>query len=113
MKADPSAWNGLGNIAMLKGNPQLALQYIDQAIQIEPGYADALRDREGVRRMLKAQENQAAKQHGGQTACLTRPGPEPKLTRQRNSQALDRLLQGASRQIAIQFELHRSKIVAA
>ncbi|HUI44012.1 MAG TPA: hypothetical protein VL523_18770 [Terriglobia bacterium] len=57
---DASVWNGLGSVAMLRGNPQMALQYIDQALFLQPGYPEALHDREIVLAALKAQEKPAA-----------------------------------------------------
>ncbi|HXJ95205.1 MAG TPA: hypothetical protein VMT20_20375 [Terriglobia bacterium] len=53
---DASVWNGLGTIAMLRGNPQVALQCIDQALFWQPGYPEALHDRELVLAALKAQQ---------------------------------------------------------
>lgn len=58
---DPGAWNGLGSVAALQGNLQLALQYIDQALFLQPGYAEAQYDRQNVVNALKAQENPPAK----------------------------------------------------
>jgi tetratricopeptide (TPR) repeat protein len=57
---DASAWNGLGSVALLRGNPQLALQYIDQALFWQPGYPEALHDRELALGALKAQEKPPA-----------------------------------------------------
>ena len=52
---DPGAWNGLGSVAMLRGDPQMALQYIDQALFFAPDYAYAKQDRETVLAQLKKQ----------------------------------------------------------
>jgi hypothetical protein len=52
---DPGAWNGLGSVAMLRGDPQMALQYIDQALKIEPNYSYAKQDKETVLAQLKKQ----------------------------------------------------------
>jgi Flp pilus assembly protein TadD len=50
---DPSAWNGLGSIAMLRGEPKVALEYIDQALKIEPEYAEALADKQTALNALR------------------------------------------------------------
>ena len=53
---DPAAWNGLGSVALLRGEPDHALVYIDRALEIEPDYAAAKHDREIALQMLKRQE---------------------------------------------------------
>jgi hypothetical protein len=55
---DPSAWNGLGSIALLRGEPRIALEYIDQALQIAPTYPEALNDKQVALSMLQQQANQ-------------------------------------------------------
>jgi hypothetical protein len=57
---DASVWNGLGSVALLRGNPKLALQYIDQALFWQPEYPEALHDREIALSALKAEENSSA-----------------------------------------------------
>ena len=49
---DASAWNGLGTIALLRHDPRTALQYIDRALEIQPGYNEARQDRDLALRML-------------------------------------------------------------
>jgi tetratricopeptide (TPR) repeat protein len=49
---DASAWNGLGSIALLRNDPKTALQYIDQALKIQPDYDLARQDRDTALRML-------------------------------------------------------------
>lgn len=53
---DASAWNGLGSVYILRGDPQNALQYINKALEIQPGYEEALHDREVARNLLAAQQ---------------------------------------------------------
>ena len=57
---DANVWNGLGSVALLRGSPQMALQYIDQALFLQPGYPEALHDRELALAALKAQEKSTA-----------------------------------------------------
>lgn len=54
---DASAWNGLGSVALLTGDYNAALQYIDKALQIQPNYAEALQDRETALTELRKQES--------------------------------------------------------
>ncbi|MBP6708540.1 MAG: TIR domain-containing protein [Candidatus Accumulibacter sp.] len=54
--ADPSAWNGLGSVALIRKDPGSALYYIKRALDISPNYAAALKDRETALQMLKQQE---------------------------------------------------------
>ena len=49
---DAGAWNGLGSVALLRNNPDKALYYIDTALELEPNYPEAIRDRETVLKML-------------------------------------------------------------
>ncbi len=51
--SDAGAWNGLGSVAMLRGEYQKALVYIDMALEIEPNYEAALQDREMIMRLMK------------------------------------------------------------
>jgi tetratricopeptide (TPR) repeat protein len=53
---DVSVLNGLGDMALWRGDPQTALQYIDKALFLEPGYQEARNDREVALAMIKAQE---------------------------------------------------------
>jgi tetratricopeptide (TPR) repeat protein len=53
---DPAAWNGLGSVALLRGQPDHALAYIDRALEIQPNYGAAKHDREIALQMLKRQE---------------------------------------------------------
>jgi len=57
---DPSVWNGLGSVVMLRGNPRLALQYIDQALLLQPEYPEALHDRAVALAALQAREKPVA-----------------------------------------------------
>ena len=50
---DPAAWNGLGSVALLRGEPDHALVYIDRALEIQPDYGAARHDREIALQMLK------------------------------------------------------------
>jgi tetratricopeptide (TPR) repeat protein len=52
---DPSAWNGLGNVALLRNDPSSALNYIDRALEIRPDYEAARNDRTLALRMLQEQ----------------------------------------------------------
>ena len=54
---DAGVWNGLGSVALLRGNAQLALQCIDQALFWQPGYPEALHDREVALAALAAQQS--------------------------------------------------------
>ena len=56
---DASVLNGLGSVWLLRGNPRMALQYIDKALFLQPGYQEALGDRELALAALKAQEKPA------------------------------------------------------
>jgi Flp pilus assembly protein TadD len=57
---DASVWNGLGSVALLRGDPQMALQYIDQALFLQPGYPEAVQDRELALAAMKTQAKAAA-----------------------------------------------------
>lgn len=50
---DASAWNGLGSVALLRDEPQQALQYIERALELEPDYPPARHDRNVALEMLK------------------------------------------------------------
>jgi len=50
---DAGAWNGLGNVYLLRNDPRKALRYINRAIEIEPGYTEAINDRQIAVGMLK------------------------------------------------------------
>jgi tetratricopeptide (TPR) repeat protein len=43
---DASAWNGMGSVALLRGQPKQALRCIDKALSLVPRYPAALHDRE-------------------------------------------------------------------
>ena len=58
---DESAWNGLGSVALLRGDPRSALQYIDRALELRPDYPDALIDRQTAIEEIKKQEQSSAK----------------------------------------------------
>lgn len=49
---DAGAWNGLGSVALLRGDPARALQHIDRALELKPAYPEAKADRREVLRML-------------------------------------------------------------
>ena len=50
---DAGAWNGLGSIALLRGEYQKALAYIEKALEINPNYEEAKNDRETTLNQLK------------------------------------------------------------
>lgn len=50
---DAGAWNGRGSVEALRGNYKESLDYIDRALQIDPKYEAARRDRKEVLRRLK------------------------------------------------------------
>jgi len=41
---DPSAWNGLGSVSLMRDDPWSAEVYIRRALEIEPNYPEALHD---------------------------------------------------------------------
>jgi tetratricopeptide (TPR) repeat protein len=45
---DAGAWNGMGSVAMLRGELRPALRYIDKALSLMPDYPAALQDRATV-----------------------------------------------------------------
>lgn len=45
---DAGAWNGMGSVALLRGQQKPALRYIDKALSLVPRYPAALHDRELV-----------------------------------------------------------------
>lgn len=49
---DAGAWNGLGSVYALRGEPEKALPYIEKALEINPQYKDAALDRETVKKMI-------------------------------------------------------------
>lgn len=53
---DPSAWNGLGSVALLRNDPVSALYYIDRALEIRPDYNAAQHDRVIAVQMLEQQK---------------------------------------------------------
>ena len=53
---DAGAWNGLGNVALLRKDPKTALQYIEKALDLMSNYPEAINDREIALTMLKEQE---------------------------------------------------------
>jgi Tetratricopeptide repeat len=55
-RKDPSAWNGLGSVYLLRGDPQNALQFINKALELQPGYEEALHDRKVAQDLLQAQQ---------------------------------------------------------
>ena len=57
---DPGAWNGLGSVAILQGDPESALVYIDRALDLYPDYKAAKHDREIAVRMLKQKKKNQA-----------------------------------------------------
>ncbi len=50
---DEGAWNGLGSVALLKGDTKRALFYINRALDIKPDYEAAIHDREQVLKLLE------------------------------------------------------------
>jgi len=52
---EAGAWNGLGSIAALRGDYQKALVYIDIALEINPQYEAALRDRETMLKYVRSE----------------------------------------------------------
>jgi hypothetical protein len=50
---DAGAWNGLGSIATLRGKYKEALDYIEKALEINPNYEEALKDKETVLKNMK------------------------------------------------------------
>jgi tetratricopeptide (TPR) repeat protein len=61
---DPSAWNGLGSVAALRGDYGTALLYIDKALELAPNYAEAVHDRVEVLRAWEAQKHSAQERTG-------------------------------------------------
>ena len=57
---DPGAWNGLGSVAILKGDPESAIMYIDRALELNPNYEAARHDREIAVRMLEHKKKSQA-----------------------------------------------------
>ena len=49
---DAGAWNGKGSVEALRGNYQQALHFVDRALDINPNYEAAKRDREEILRRL-------------------------------------------------------------
>ena len=56
--SDASAWNGLGSIEVLRGNPEKALIYINQALELVPDYEAAQKDRATAEAMIRSQSRQ-------------------------------------------------------
>lgn len=50
---DASAWNGLGSIALLRNDPEKALDYIETALELKPDYQEAIIDRNTAWKMLE------------------------------------------------------------
>ena len=57
---DAGAWNGLGSVAMLKGDPERAMVYIDRALELNPNYKEAKHDRALAKKILKQKEKDSA-----------------------------------------------------
>ncbi len=53
---DAAAWNGLGSVTLLQGNPERALVYIDRALELNPNYGAAKDDREVAVEMIERKE---------------------------------------------------------
>lgn len=49
---DAGAWNGLGSIYLLRGEPEKALLNTDKALEINPNYKAASHDRELAIKMI-------------------------------------------------------------
>lgn len=56
---DANAWNGLGSVALLRNQPELALYYIDKSLEIYPENPHARKDREAAFKLLKDAERAA------------------------------------------------------
>ena len=53
---DPSAWNGLGSMALLRHEPHKPLQYIERALELDPNYEAAKHDKNTALEMLKPKQ---------------------------------------------------------
>jgi tetratricopeptide (TPR) repeat protein len=53
---DPSAWNGLGSVFMIFGQPAKALFYINRALEIQPDYEYARHDQQVAQYLLQQQQ---------------------------------------------------------
>jgi tetratricopeptide (TPR) repeat protein len=49
---DASAWNGKGSVEMLRGNFEMALHFVDLALEYDPNHEGAQRDRQEILRHL-------------------------------------------------------------
>jgi hypothetical protein len=58
---DAGAWNGLGSVSLLKGEPERALVYIDRALEILPNYDAAIHDRKIAVKMIEAKKKENEK----------------------------------------------------
>lgn len=54
---DAGAWNGLGNVYLLRGEPEKALHNIDKALEIDPNYSAALNDKKIAKRMINKKKS--------------------------------------------------------
>jgi tetratricopeptide (TPR) repeat protein len=58
---DAGAWNGLGSVAILMGEPERAMVYIDRALELNPNYNEAKRDRKIAEKMLQQKDKNSTK----------------------------------------------------
>jgi tetratricopeptide (TPR) repeat protein len=45
---NPSAWDGKGSIVWMRGQPREALAYFERALELDPGYEAARRNRDAI-----------------------------------------------------------------
>lgn len=56
-KNNAGAWNGLGSVSALRRNPRRALYFINRALEINPGYEEALHDRNIALQMIEEEKS--------------------------------------------------------